>query len=386
MKILMVSMFSPHFFNWTEQLKESGHEIYWLDVFDSNTYNKKIDFVEQIIGWRNRWDYPGRHKIKRHSPGVYKVLNFFNQRNIVSVFEKKIKEIKPDLVQSFVMYSACVPLLEVMKRNPEISWLYSAWGNDLFYYQNIKKYRDDMVKVFPYLNYMFADCNRDITIARKLGFRGEVLGVYPGGGGYKFLDYHSFILPREERNIILIKGYQSKFGRCIPILKALMEIIADIKHFQIIVFGATKNVLDFVNNNKEIKQLQNLNVLGKIEHNKVLKLMGQSYIYVGNSISDGMPNTLLEAIVMEVFPIQSDPGGATSEIITHNKNGLLIKNPEDSNEIAKWLLLAIKDKSFVQQAVNFNSKEIKPSLKRDVVRMQVLEKYNLIEKNIINNK
>ena len=48
----MLSIFAPHFFNWTEQLRDSGHEIYWLDIKDSNTHVKQIDFVEQIIGWR----------------------------------------------------------------------------------------------------------------------------------------------------------------------------------------------------------------------------------------------------------------------------------------------------------------------------------------------
>ena len=52
MKILMVSIFSNHFFNWVKQLKNSEHDIYWLDVFDSNTKVKQIDFVKQITGWR----------------------------------------------------------------------------------------------------------------------------------------------------------------------------------------------------------------------------------------------------------------------------------------------------------------------------------------------
>ena len=48
----MVSIFSSHFFNWVKQLESSGHQIYWLDVYDSNTKVKEIEFVEKIIGWR----------------------------------------------------------------------------------------------------------------------------------------------------------------------------------------------------------------------------------------------------------------------------------------------------------------------------------------------
>ena len=69
MKILMISMYSSHFFRWAEQLKDSGHEIYWIDVFDSNLYVEKIDFVHQTIGWRNKIKYPGRYKLKKSYHG-----------------------------------------------------------------------------------------------------------------------------------------------------------------------------------------------------------------------------------------------------------------------------------------------------------------------------
>src|SRR5690606_17179859 len=109
MKILMVSIFAPHFFNWTEQLKNSGHDVYWLDVFDSNTKVKQIDFVTQIVGWRYRWDFPGRYCLKSKVPGVTRIINKLNERKINAILEKKVQEIKPDVVHSFVMYLAGVP-------------------------------------------------------------------------------------------------------------------------------------------------------------------------------------------------------------------------------------------------------------------------------------
>ncbi|NJX17166.1 glycosyl transferase family 1, partial [Tamlana crocina] len=130
-----ISMFSNHFFNWTEQLRDSGHEIYWIDVFDSNTYVEKIDFVHQIIGWRNRVDYPGRYWVKNNLPEINHFLNYFNQRELSDFVDQKIQEFKPDVVQSFVLYSAAYPILSIMKNYPQIKWIYSAWGNDLFFRQ-----------------------------------------------------------------------------------------------------------------------------------------------------------------------------------------------------------------------------------------------------------
>ena len=381
MKILMVSMFSPHFFNWTEQLKDSGHEVYWLDIYDSNTYVKKIDFVHQIIGWRNKLKFPGRYKIKKIFPNMYNFINTYNQQKIRDVFEQKIREIQPDVVHSFVMYSACVPIFETMKKYNGIKWIYSAWGNDLFFYQNNPEYRKNMINIFPHLHYMFADCTRDYSIAKSLGFSSKYLGTFPTGGGYHLKFYANFLKKRSDRNIILIKGYQHKFGRCNNVLEALIKMHEKLKNYKFIIFAANNEVLKFVKET-ELQNLVNLEVKQRIDHIDVLKLMGESSIYIGNSISDGMPNTLLEAIIMEVFPIQSNPGGATAEIIKDGKNGLLIHHPEDSYQIAEVIKKAIEDDCLRKSAIEFNSTNVKPKLERSYVKEQVLEKYKFVEKSL----
>jgi hypothetical protein len=52
-----------------------------------------------------------------------------------------------------------------------------------------------------------------------------------------------------------------------------------------------------------------------ISNSEVLEIMGQSVLHIGNSISDGMPNALLEAMGMGAFPIQSNPGKVSEEVI-----------------------------------------------------------------------
>ena len=382
MKILMVSIFSQHFFNWTKQLEDSGHEIYWLDVYDSNTYVQKIDFVHQTMGWRNKLKFPGRYKLKKNFPKIYNFLNTYNQQKISGVFEQKIEEIQPDVVHSFVMYSACVPILKVMKKYNQVKWIYSAWGNDLYFYQNNSEYRRDMMKVFPHLHYMFADCTRDYLIAKSLGYSSKYLGTYPTGGGYILDAYQPYIKHKEDRNIILIKGYQHKFGRCNRVLEALRIIHKKLDHYKVVVFAANAEVIQFAKKTG-LQNLVDLEVKERIGQNEVLKLMGASSIYIGNSISDGMPNTLLEAVIMEVFPIQSNPGGATAEIIEDGKNGFLIQDPEDSNEIAEVLTKAIENYSLRRSAIEFNTHNVKPKLERSFVKEQVLGKYKLVEKSLV---
>ena len=376
----MVSIFAPHFFNWTEQLKHSGHEVYWLDVFDSDTVVDQIDFVYQITGWRYRLNYPGRYTIKKKFPALNKAINQLNERDLCATLEKKIIEIQPDVVHSFVMYLGTAPILKVMKRHPNIKWIYSSWGSDLYYYQNIPGYKEAMLDTFPHLDYMFSDCKRDFKIASNNGFKGEFLGVFPGGGGFNISNLDQFIIPTRERNIILIKGYQGIHGKCIEVLKAFEKI--DIgKKYNLIVFGANEEVFNYCERNGFL-QLSNFEIHGNLDHQRLLEIMGKSLVYIGNSSSDGMPNTLLEAIVMGAFPLQSNPGGATGELIIDRENGMLIQDPMNIEHIAEMLTIILKGEIDLQKGNSYNFKFVRPKLERNIIKTAVLQKYKLVEKSL----
>src|SRR5690606_16382223 len=116
--------------------------------------------------------------------------------------------------------------------------------------------------------------------------------------------------------------------------------------------------------NSSLSTWANLTVMQTISHDAVLELLGDSFLYGGKSISDGMPNTLLAAIIMNACPIQSNPGGATAELIEDGKNGFLIEDPENIDEIEKIISRAVRNKKDLLQGVLFNSSKIKPGLER----------------------
>lgn len=381
MKILMVSIFAPHFFNWTEQLKDSGHQVFWLDVFDSNTHVEKIDFAEQITGWRYKLDFRGRYFLKSKAPKLNKIINILNERKLADVLKTKIKEIRPDVVHSFVIYLSGVPVLPVMEKFPDVKWILSTWGSDLYYYRNHEEYLEGIKKVLPKIDYLFTDCKRDHQIALKNGFKGKFLGAFPGGGGFDLERLKEYSLPFNERNMILIKGYQGKHGKCLEILKAIFGLRSELNNYELVIFGAASEIFQYIESS-ELQTWNNLQCLGKLPHEKVLQLMGKSLIYIGNSSSDGMPNTLLEAVVMGAFPIQSNPGGATGELLENEKNGILINDPSNIQELQGILQQAVSGSLDLKSGVAYNSEYLRPLLDRQRIRGQVLKKYDLIESEI----
>ena len=377
MRILMVSMNSIHFQRWTNQLKDSGHEIYWFDIKDGATV-PSLSWVTAFQGWKQKIpNIKGRQLIKKKLPKVYKAF----ENNTAKAFEKILLEVQPDVVHSFVLYIACAPILEVMRKHNEIKWIYSSWGSDLYYFKNIPEYRKDIKAVLPRINYLFTDCKRDVQLAKDLGFKGEVIGTFPGGGGYDFSVSDTYIrTPVLERDIILVKGYQGRSGRAIEVLKAIEQLVLKLKKYKIIVFGADEEVKNYSNNSERLQQL-NIKVFLKTQflpHKTVLELMGKAKIHIGNSDSDGMPNTLLEAVILGAFPMQSNPGGASEDIIEHNKNGLLIEDCHDINNIKLQIETALDNPELIENAFHINQTQLKPKLEIHYIKKLVLKAYQSI--------
>ncbi|ULC60574.1 glycosyltransferase family 4 protein [Flaviramulus sp. BrNp1-15] len=377
MRIVMVSIPTLHFFRWADQLKNSGHEVFWFDISGMSDYVEKLNWLEQKINWKLKHQYPGRVFIKKTYPKLYNFIQSYNENKTETIFEEYLKDIKPDLVHSFALYVSCTPIYEVMKKYENIKWVYSSWGSDLFYFQNNKAYLDDIQRILPRINYLFTDCERDYHLAKKHGFKGEFLGVFPGGGGFDVEYIHQYNQPTKNRKIILIKGFQGRSGRAITVLQALGKLKKTLRDYEIIVFGAGAEVVSYYNKG-ELKSWKNIKILGRINHEDVLQFMGNALIYVGNSNSDGMPNTLLEAVIAGAFPIQSNPGGATAEIVEHGVNGFLIEDYNDCAEIESLIVKAVNNMKLIQSAHIYNQTKIKPNLSRKSISKEVIKKYNSI--------
>jgi len=374
----MVSMRSIHFTRWTQQLQDSGHEVHWFDILNGG-YIKELEWVNQHTGWRYKGgDFKGRFFLKKNLPGVHKLF----ENDVEKTFEKVMNEVQPDVVHSFVMYKCCVPIFPVMQRNSNCKWIYSSWGSDLFYFRDIPEYRSDLERILPHIDYMFNDNKRDHGIAKELGFKGTFLGAFPGGGGFHLESYQKYIEPLPQRRTILVKGYQGRSGKALEVLEAIVAL-NDLQDYDIVVFGADPEVENAIVENElwkerihQVHSKQNM-----LSHIQVIKLMGKSLLYIGNSNSDGMPNTLLEAIIMGAFPIQSNPGGVTEEIITHGLNGLLIQDHTNSQEIKNHIVAALANSSLLEAAFTYNQK-LKEKLEYGKIQQQVLHCYNQVAEGL----
>jgi glycosyltransferase involved in cell wall biosynthesis len=376
MKILLVAIPNHHFFQWANQLKDSGHEVFWFDITDGAGFVERINWITQFNGWKLKWNYPFRYKIKKNFPKLHYFLEKITINKTEVVFKNVLTKIQPDVVHCFEMQLAGLPILSVMKNNA-IPFIYSSWGSDLYDYQNLGVIKTETAFFLKRVDYLITDCQRDFNIAKNIGFTNTFLGIFPGNGGIEI--ENDTIQPLKNRKTICIKGYEDGVGKAIQILKSIESLVLD-NELDFLIFSADEEVEQFVGNSEyfRFKKVEIISRKSFLPNKSLLKKFGNCLLYIGNSSSDGMPNSLLEAMGMGVFPIQSNPGNATEEVIYNGINGYLIQNPDDSLEIANHIQNVLSNTNLLENAKAYNTKFIEDNYNRKILRDKIISIYNNI--------
>ena len=382
MKILMVAIPNHHFFQWADQLKESGYEVYWFDVTDGGPEVLRISWVKQIKSWKLRWNFPFRNTIKKQLPKLYEVIQKYNERKVSTVFEQKINEIKPDIVHCFEMRLSGFPILEIIEKSPTLKFIYSSWGSDIFYYRELGVQKNQFMRFLSRVDYIVTDCKRDYKIAQLNGYKNNSFNVMIGNGGLE-IEIEQ-IRPIQERTIIIIKGYEDGVGKALEIIEALKLLpIPLFKGLEIIIYSANYSVKERVESSSFFSQLKvKIFERGQFVTNaELLKIMGKSIIHIANSLSDGLPTSSVEAMGMGCFPIQSNPGKVTEEVIAHGVNGFLIENPYDVEAIACLIKTAIENQEMRMKAQEYNVDFVQKNYNREKLKKEIIDLYQKVKLN-----
>lgn len=379
MKILMVAIPNHHFFQWANQLKESGYEVHWFDITDGAGFSNKINWVTQYAGWKLRWNFPFRHRVKKQFPSLYQSIQSINERSVSSTFNRLVTNLQPDVIHVFEMQLSGHPIFSVLEQHANIPLIYSSWGSDMFQYERLGLTTSFVKQFLNRVDYLITDCNRDYQKALQQGFKNKFLGVFPGNGGVAFIK--EAILEPADRTIIMVKGYEDGVGKALVVLRAIVKYAPQImNHYKLVVYSADEAVVQYLNASSFYSKHE-VTVFSRatyIPNHQLLTYMGQSTLHIANSISDGMPNVVLEAMGMGAFPIQSNPGNVTEEVITHGKNGLLIESPLDEQEIARLIIMALDDFAMRESAQEYNTAYMHQQYDRLQLKAKIVALYSQI--------
>lgn len=367
---------SIHTYRWVSQIDRSLYDIY---IFSSSNYrpHQKFAALPRISGF---------FKTNHHCAIVgFTLFDFINRVltfTLTKLFgngwhrrwlSKTIHALNPDIVHSLEFQAGGYLTLEVQQKfeGNFPRWIATNWGSDIYYFSRFDKHKSKIQAVLEHADCYSAECERDYGLAKELGFKGTSMPVIPNAGG---IDLKSVEPLRNRvsplnRKTIIVKGYESTFGRAINVLKAL-ELCADkLEGYEIRVFSASPETEAYV---QELQKNPLLNIgvvsstINKISHEDMLDLHANARVYIGNSISDGISTSMLEAIALGAFPIQSCTSCA-AEWITHGETGF-IPDPSSEPEIADCLVEALQNDVLVEDAYNKNWETVCSKLDAENIR------------------
>jgi glycosyltransferase involved in cell wall biosynthesis len=298
-----------------------------------------------------------------------------------------IQSIQPDIIHSMEFQHAGYLTLSVKKKlgNKFPTWIATSWGSDLYLFGRFPEHQGPIRQVLESCNYYSGDCVRDVQLARNMGFKGLILPVFPGRGGFDIKYMTSFRQsgPVSTRKTILVKGYQGWAGRALVAFQAFRHCLDILRDYTIVLYAVVEDVKIAARLFEQETGLPIKVVPASSPESEILSQFGKARVHIGLSISDGTPNSLLEAMVMGAFPIQSCTSCA-DEWIQDGKGGLIVP-PEEPSKIANAIRRALTDDALVDQAAEINAQTARERLDYSVIQPQVMKIYRDICESLRNN-
>ena len=385
MRLLIVGMMnSVHAARWIRQLAETGWEIYLFSTFVAAPH-PILGKLQYTLGLT-----PG----KPGKPGfrMLSLLPFRRGRLRIEAsmersargrpwrerwLEVAIRRVRPDIVHSMEFQHAGYLCLAARNRIGERfpTWIATNWGSDVYLYGRLPEHRVRIEEILRLADFYSAECQRDVVLARELGFRGQVFAVVPNAGGLD-LDRIAALAspgPTSARKLILIKGYQHFSGRALFALEAIRMCADRLRSYAIRIFAAHADVRIATELLKQDTRLDIECIPFPVSHEEMLRLHGAARISIGLGISDGISTSFLEALAMGSFPIQSFTACA-EEWVTDGVSGVIVP-PGDPGLIADRIVRASEDDALVDRAAAINRRTADERLDQRKIGRAVIEAY-----------
>ncbi|PQP35838.1 hypothetical protein C6A37_00395 [Desulfobacteraceae bacterium SEEP-SAG9] len=365
MKILIVAMAeSIHTARWLNQIIDQAWDIHLFPANDFGVIHpeiKNVTIYHSFYGLQKNINSSvkvrGFSLLFKPIASLCKILvqKLFPQYRIFQL-KRIISRLKPDIVHSLEIQHAGYLTHAVKKlwKNRFPISIITNWGSDIYLFGRLAEHEPKIRAVLESSDYYSCECKRDVCMAREYGFKGKVLPVFPNTGGFD-LEVVSRLRSDgaiSERKKIMLKGYQGWSGRALVGLRALERCVDILAGYEIVMYSASKEVLIAAELFSKSTGVQTTIIPKETPHHEILKLHGKARISIGLSISDAISTSLLEAIIMGSFPIQSWTS-CGNEWIEDGKNGILVP-PDDPDVVENAIRKALTDDNMVNNAADSN--------------------------------
>jgi len=271
-----------------------------------------------------------------------------------------IDRLRPDIVHSFGLHLGGYLTLAAKDfcQRPFPIWIATNWGSDLFLFGRLERHKERLAKVMTNIDYYWCECTRDVELAKAWGVPSQkILPPVPVAGGFDVEEAAQLRQPGpvSARRLIVLKGYQDWAGRALTAIYALRLCRERLQGYEIAIYTGGRDPEAVQIAGELLAQDVGINVTfipPRTPHKTMLRWHGRARISIGLSISDSIAISLLEAMLMGSFPIQSNTGAA-HEWIQDGCTGFIVP-PEDPYAVAEALQQALARDELVDSAAAVN--------------------------------
>ncbi len=370
MRVLFLALSnSVHTARWINQLSGQGWDIHLFPSIDIGLFHPELP--------------AGVKTYRATSAGAWRPVRVLRKlllrRDHFAHLCDVIRSVRPDIIHTMeIQHAGYLGLAAKRALGPDFpTWLVTNWGSDIYHFGKFPEHAPRIRETLASCDYYSCETQRDVRLGREFGFKGRVLPVFPNSGGFdleKVRRLRSPAPPSQRRRKIMLKGYQGWAGRALVALEALEKCVELLSGYELCIY-----VPEIEAQARAFARRTGVKVKflpWTTPHEEMLWHHGSSRVSIGLSISDAISTSLLEALIMGSFPIQSDTGGA-AEWVEDGKTCLLVP-PEDREAVARAVRRALVDDAFIDSAARSNIEMAERQLSSDRIAPMAREIYTSI--------
>jgi glycosyltransferase involved in cell wall biosynthesis len=389
MRILLVAMAdSIHTARWVSQIADQEWDIHLFPSLDVGFIHAELRNCTVHHSFYSKQRKENGSVRFRGIPVIDETAAYFARRFLrkycpnyrVGQLTRTINRLKPQVIHAMEIQAAGYLTVAAKERirsgyPPSIV---TNWGSDIYLFGRLKEHERRIRQTLSEFDYYSCECQRDVDLGRAFGFKGEMLPVFPSGGGFDLERIPALRSQGQvsDRRSIVLKGYQNWAGRALVGIRALERCADMLKGYEIVIYSGNSDVRIAAELFQKSTGISTKMLPEGSPHEEVLKLHGRSRVFIGLSISDAISTSLLEAMVMGAFPIQSCTSCA-NEWIADGETGILVP-PEDPEVVEMAIRRALKDDRMVNEAALKNSRIAEERLDSKKIRNMTVAMYRRV--------
>ena len=292
-----------------------------------------------------------------------------------------VRRWRPDVIHTFGIEPGSSFYLRARRRHALAGqgfWIAQDRGPDIWMNRHLPELAGTIRDVLAACDALVCDNETNVALAPELGLRpGRLapLGIVPSTGGVDvdaLSAARALSRPAERRLVFWPKAYECPQSKALPVFEALRLAVDRLPPCEIRMTAAIPETrMWFETLPAAVRRLCRLDT--RVPREEALHLMASARVMLAPSLSDGIPNTLWEAMATGALPVMS-PIPPLLPLVEPGRHVLFARNLHPG-EIADALVRALTDDALVTRAADENLPLVRAWADRAAIAPRVVAYY-----------